>query len=165
MADKEWSTKQYALPRAFGIFTTLPANYSRRRSTLCVKLHEKALSFSFYMSTYCNLIRWGRSARAWQPRKGPVGCVTGRLSIHYPFCRVATANKKLASRLMVDLAHVVPRSNKCDYLVYMNGQTSQTPCLPRHVNKIFLRVVHICQYYPEEVVGRLMLGKFAAGLQ
>lgn len=54
-------------------------------------------------------IAWNITRVVWQ---GWDQYVTRRLSIHYPFCRVATADKKRVSQLMVALTYVVLRLSK-----------------------------------------------------
>lgn len=135
------NTRVYSM-RAYYIFDPLLSNYSRRRrcSTLVsIESRERVRRWMllqvgtlWHAGTVCEL----ESSQ----EGGSAGCVTGRLSIHYPFRQVTTANKKLASRLMVGSRfHRSLRSNKSDGYVYMKT-TSRDGHVPSllDVNEIFL---------------------------
>lgn len=87
----------------------------------------------------------GRVAELEMSQEGdPAGCVTGRLSIHYPFgSRPGTQKARVspASRLMVGTAHIVPQSNKnsCSCIHDdESGERKGTGCIPPDINEIFL---------------------------
>lgn len=93
------------------VHLTKPDNYykDRKLDSGNMILHHRENARRSQRRMHDVSIAWNITRVVWQ---GWNQYVTRPLSIHYPFCRVATADKKRVSQLMVALTYVVLRWSK-----------------------------------------------------